>query len=59
MDDELGADNPLTKLVVDLNNVHPDDAFSTVPYEKGSLFLRYLEDLLGGPSEYLLCNTKS
>ncbi|XP_045452279.1 LOW QUALITY PROTEIN: leukotriene A-4 hydrolase [Melitaea cinxia] len=46
--DELGDNNALTKLVVNLNGVHPDDAFSTVPYEKGSLFLRYLEDLLGG-----------
>ncbi|XP_045483856.1 leukotriene A-4 hydrolase isoform X2 [Pieris rapae] len=45
---ELGERNPLTSLVVDLAGVHPDDAFSTVPYEKGSLFLRYLEDLLGG-----------
>ncbi|CAF4914129.1 unnamed protein product [Pieris macdunnoughi] len=45
---ELGESNPLTSLVVDLVGVHPDDAFSTVPYEKGSLFLRYLEDLLGG-----------
>lgn len=34
-----GATNPLTALVVDLSGVDPDDAFSTVPYEKGSLFL--------------------
>lgn len=54
MNDELGPKNPLTRLVVDLKGVHPDDAFSTVPYEKGSLFLRYLEDLVGGPGENLL-----
>ncbi|VVC97010.1 unnamed protein product [Leptidea sinapis] len=47
--DDLGVENPLTQLVVNLSNVHPDDAFSTVPYEKGSLFLRVLEDSLGGP----------
>ena len=49
INDDLGSNNPLTRLVVDLKSVHPDDAFSTVPYEKGSLFLRYLENLLGGP----------
>uniref|UniRef100_A0A182YMS6 Peptidase M1 leukotriene A4 hydrolase/aminopeptidase C-terminal domain-containing protein n=1 Tax=Anopheles stephensi TaxID=30069 RepID=A0A182YMS6_ANOST len=42
----------LTKLVVDLSECGPDDAFSTVPYIKGSTFLRYLEDLLGGPSKF-------
>lgn len=30
----------------------PDDAFSSVPYMKGSTFLRYLEDLLGGPEVF-------
>ncbi|XP_046970491.1 LOW QUALITY PROTEIN: leukotriene A-4 hydrolase [Vanessa cardui] len=50
--DELGDNNPLTRLVVHLDGVHPDDAFSTVPYEKGSLFLRFLEDLLGGPAVF-------
>ncbi|KAM3963295.1 leukotriene A-4 hydrolase-like [Aphomia sociella] len=46
---QLGVTNPLTRLVPDLNDVHPDDSYSNVPYEKGSLFLRYLEDLVGGP----------
>lgn len=47
------ADTPeLTKLVIDLTDVSPDDAFSTVPYVKGQTFLRYLEDLLGGPSSF-------
>ncbi|XP_030031812.1 leukotriene A-4 hydrolase isoform X1 [Manduca sexta] len=52
VNDHLGASNPLTRLVPDLNGVHPDDAFSRVPYEKGSLFLRYLEDLVGGPEVF-------
>uniref|UniRef100_A0A2S2QJB2 Leukotriene A-4 hydrolase n=1 Tax=Sipha flava TaxID=143950 RepID=A0A2S2QJB2_9HEMI len=43
----LGADNPLTKLVVDLSGIDPDDAFSTCPYEKGHTFLFYLEKLFG------------
>ncbi|XP_008479413.1 leukotriene A-4 hydrolase-like, partial [Diaphorina citri] len=47
----LGEDNPLTKLIVDLKHTHPDDAFSTCPYEKGHTFLFYLEQLLGGPRD--------
>uniref|UniRef100_T1JM78 Leukotriene A(4) hydrolase n=1 Tax=Strigamia maritima TaxID=126957 RepID=T1JM78_STRMM len=44
----IGVDSPLTNLVVDLKGVDPDDAFSTVPYEKGHAFLFYLENLVGG-----------
>jgi len=44
----LGATNPLTALVPRLAGVDPDDAFSVVPYEKGSTFLWYLEDTVGG-----------
>ena len=32
---------------VDVRGVDPDDAFSSVPYEKGFNFLFYLESLLG------------
>ncbi|EDO26623.1 predicted protein, partial [Nematostella vectensis] len=47
------ADNmSLTKLVVSLKDTDPDDAFSSVPYEKGSCFLVYLEQLLGGPEVF-------
>merc|ERR1712018_1090898 len=46
-----GEDNPLTALVVNLDGVDPDDAFSVVPYEKGSTFLWYLEDTVGGPAK--------
>ncbi|KAK9732373.1 Peptidase M1 N-terminal domain [Popillia japonica] len=48
----LGEDNPLTQLVVNLTATHPDDAFSIVPYEKGQLFLRYLERIVGGPEHF-------
>eukprot|EP00092_Neocalanus_flemingeri_P025554 GFUD01027705.1.p1 GENE.GFUD01027705.1~~GFUD01027705.1.p1 ORF type:complete len:610 (+),score=157.60 GFUD01027705.1:266-2095(+) len=44
----LGPNNPLTALVPRLAGVDPDDAFSVVPYEKGSTFLWYLEDTVGG-----------
>ena len=47
----LGADNPVTNLVPDLSGIDPDDAFSTVPYEKGFNLLMYLEQLLGGPGK--------
>lgn len=40
----------LTKLVVDLTGVNPDETYSSVPYIKGQNFLRYLEDLFGGPT---------
>lgn len=48
----LGADNPMTCLVPKLCGVHPDEAFSSVPYEKGHTFLYYLESILGGPEVF-------
>ena len=48
----MGHDNPFTALVVDLDGVDPDEAFSSVPYGKGSTFLWYLEDLVGGPCKW-------
>ena len=50
--DLFGHDNPLTALRPNLNNVDPDDAFSSVPYEKGFSILYYLEQLLGGPNVF-------
>jgi len=44
--------HPYTKLVPDLTGVDPDDAFSRIPYEKGSTFLWYLEDLVGGAANF-------
>ncbi|XP_034835257.1 leukotriene A-4 hydrolase [Maniola hyperantus] len=49
---ELGVNNSFTSLVIKLDGFSPDDAFSRVPYEKGSLFLRYLEDLVGGANVF-------
>ena len=43
----FGEEHEFTKLVVDLKGKNPDDAFSTVPYEKGYAFLSALEQLLG------------
>lgn len=43
----FGDDHEFTKLVIDLKGKDPDDAFSSIPYEKGFHFLYYLEKLVG------------
>lgn len=46
--EHFGKDHPFTALVPKLDNqTDPDDAFSSIPYEKGSQFLLYLEGLVG------------
>lgn len=44
---QFGESHEFTKLVINLNGKDPDDAFSSVPYEKGFIFLYHLEKLLG------------
>ncbi|PVI04444.1 leukotriene A-4 hydrol [Periconia macrospinosa] len=44
---QFGEDHPYTKLVVDLKGQDPDDAFSSIPYEKGFHALYAFELLLG------------
>ena len=44
----FGAESQLTKLVPDFTDVNPDDAFSSIPYEKGHMLLYHLEQILGG-----------
>ena len=53
--ENYGAGHEFTKLVPDMKGKHPDDAFSTVPYEKGYTFLSYLEGVVGRPhwNEYI------
>ncbi|KAL1952401.1 hypothetical protein VTO73DRAFT_1550 [Trametes versicolor] len=42
------------RLVIDFDvGEDPDDAYSTVPYEKGANFLLHLERMLGGLDEFL------
>ncbi|KAK3050642.1 Leucyl aminopeptidase yscIV [Extremus antarcticus] len=43
----FGEDHEFTKLIPDLKGKDPDDAFSSIPYEKGFTFLYHLEKLLG------------
>lgn len=40
---QFGDSSEFTKMVVDLKGKDPDDAFSSIPYEKGYTFLSYLE----------------
>ncbi|MCL4132094.1 UNVERIFIED_CONTAM: hypothetical protein GTU68_037934 [Idotea baltica] len=47
-----GSTDPLTALIPDLEGIDPDDAFCSVPYEKGHTFLWYLQSLVGGPDEF-------
>lgn len=49
----FGATHPLTSLVPSLREVDPDEAFSSVPYEKGFALLFHLEELLGGPEVFM------
>ncbi|XP_060927955.1 leukotriene A-4 hydrolase isoform X1 [Limanda limanda] len=49
----FGVNNPLTNLVPSLQDVDPDDAFSSVPYEKGFALLYHLEELMGGPEVFM------
>ncbi|KAL3442134.1 leukotriene A-4 hydrolase [Aspergillus insuetus] len=45
--ERYGEDHEFTKLVPTLKGEDPDDAFSSVPYEKGFTFLFFLEKLVG------------
>jgi len=45
IDESKGDDDE--RLVPDLSNRDPDDAFSSIPYEKGRLLLVYLENAVG------------
>lgn len=45
----FGATSTDTQLIPVLSGRNPDDAFSSVPYEKGALFLRWIEHAVGRP----------
>jgi len=49
---QFGANNVLTNLVPNLHEVNTDEAFSSVPYEKGFALLYHLEELMGGPGTH-------
>jgi hypothetical protein len=43
----FGADSPLTRLRMQLQGIDPDDAFSSIPYEKGARFVAVIERAVG------------
>lgn len=43
----IGPEHEFTKLIISHKGVDPEDAFSSVPYEKGFHFLYYLDNLVG------------
>ncbi|MGE3538209.1 MAG: M1 family metallopeptidase [Candidatus Tectimicrobiota bacterium] len=47
--DRFGTDSPLTGLRLQLQNIDPDEAFSSIPYEKGARFVAVLEGAVGQP----------
>jgi leukotriene-A4 hydrolase len=47
--DRFAARPELTRLRTDLEGIDPDEAYSSVPYEKGYLLLRKLEETAGRP----------
>eukprot|EP00899_Mesostigma_viride_P027826 jgi/Mesvir1/8228/Mv12513-RA.2 len=51
--EQFKPDHKFTALVPDLSGgIDPDDAFSSIPYEKGFSFLYYLQVLVGGPDKF-------
>ncbi|MCJ1277282.1 hypothetical protein MMC21_005093 [Puttea exsequens] len=44
---EFGDNHEFTKMIPDLKGKDPDNAFSSIPYEKGYTFLSYLETQVG------------
>ncbi|PIE01952.1 MAG: hydrolase/aminopeptidase [Acidobacteria bacterium] len=45
--ENFGEDSPYTALKTNLEGVDPDEVYSQVPYEKGFLFVRLLEEKIG------------
>lgn len=44
---DLGANNPDTRLKLDLENRDPDEGVTSIAYQKGALFLHLLEEKVG------------
>ena len=45
--EEIGADDPMTKLHMDLKGQNPDDALTPIPYDKGGFLLVKMEEVFG------------
>jgi leukotriene-A4 hydrolase len=44
---DYGADWPQSRLRTEMTGIDPDDVYSCIPYEKGYLFVRLLEETVG------------
>lgn len=44
---EIGKDDPMTKLHMDLEGQDPDDALTPIPYDKGGFLLKRIEEVFG------------
>lgn len=44
---EMGTENPLSKLKLNLQGMDPEEALTDIAYEKGKLLLRFLEERTG------------
>lgn len=49
----FGLNHNYTSLNPKLDNTDPMDAYSTVPYEKGYVFIKYLQELIGIDNFYI------
>lgn len=54
--DTFGKDHAYSAMSPILNHAHPDDAYSRIPYDKGFIFLTYLEHQIGRPQFFELLN---
>ncbi len=45
--DDFGRDSPATRLHIDLAGKDPDEGLTSIPYDKGALFLRTIEETVG------------
>ncbi|EFP10186.1 hypothetical protein CRE_24300 [Caenorhabditis remanei] len=52
VNDVFGPDHEYTKLVQDLGSADPDEAFSSIPYEKGSALLFTVEQTIGDNARF-------
>lgn len=45
--EDMGAENPSTKLAIELSGTNPDDGVTAIAYEKGFFFLKTIEKEVG------------
>ena len=56
---QFGPEHNFTSMIPNLAGLDPDDAFSSIPYEKGFALLYQLETLMGPDSELIMIGSYS